>query len=156
MCAPTDFCTKFIAQQFLFEAFLAASSPEVNLLSHFSTLFYFKDGNFWSSLAPLLEEIDICAHWLFCLQFNDQQLLFEAFLDIMRIFLAVLSPKVNLLSHFCTCTSIVIIVMKPVTLLQNIRRVPLFVYIQVITPWFLCLGIQPHFNFQILNSVYRV
>ncbi len=28
----------------------------------------------------------MCAHCLFCMEFNAQQLLFEPFLDIMRIF----------------------------------------------------------------------
>ncbi len=29
-----------------------------------------KDGNLWSPLALLWGEIDICAHWLFCTEFN--------------------------------------------------------------------------------------
>ncbi len=33
--------------------------------------------------------INICAHVLFCAQFNAQELLFEAFLDVMRIFASV-------------------------------------------------------------------
>ncbi len=45
-----------------------------------------KDGILWSHLAPLWGEIDICAYWLFCTNFNGQQLLFEAFLNIMHIF----------------------------------------------------------------------
>ncbi len=39
-----------------------------------------------SPIAPLWGEIEVCAHWLFCMEFNAQQLLFEAFLDIMHIF----------------------------------------------------------------------
>ncbi len=37
-------------------------------------------------VAPLLGEIDICAHHLFCTKFNSEQLLFEAFFDVMRIY----------------------------------------------------------------------
>ncbi len=43
------------------------------------------DGNLWSLLAPLWREIDKCAHWLFCKKFNAEQLLFEAFSHIMRV-----------------------------------------------------------------------
>ncbi len=32
-----------------------------------------------------LWEIDICDHWVFCGKFNPEQLLFEAFFDIIRI-----------------------------------------------------------------------
>ncbi len=39
-----------------------------------------------SPAAPPWREIDVCAHWLFCTEFNAQQLLFESFLDIMHIF----------------------------------------------------------------------
>ncbi len=35
---------------------------------------------FIQTLAPLLEEIDICTRWLFCAKFNSKSLLFEAFL----------------------------------------------------------------------------
>ncbi len=57
----------------------------MNLLSGFSTL-YFRHINLWSPIAPLLEEIDICAHWVFCRKFNSEELLFETFLDINNIF----------------------------------------------------------------------
>ncbi len=61
------------------------SSPKVNLLSHFCTWQYFKDGNLWCPLAPFLGEIDIGAYWLFSIEFNAQ-FLFKAFLDVMCIF----------------------------------------------------------------------
>ncbi len=32
-----------------------------------------KDGNLWSPLVPFRGEIDICVHWLFCIEFNAQQ-----------------------------------------------------------------------------------
>ncbi len=35
----------------------------------------------WSSLPPLLGQIQICFHWAFCRKFNSKQLLFEAFSD---------------------------------------------------------------------------
>ncbi len=47
---------------------------------------YLKHINLWSPLAPLLEEIDMCVHYLFCRKFNAQQLLFEAFSDIIGNF----------------------------------------------------------------------
>ncbi len=37
----------------------------MNLLSHFCSIWYFKDANLWSLLGSLLWEIDICAHWVF-------------------------------------------------------------------------------------------
>ncbi len=42
--------------------------------------------NFPHPIAPLLGETDVCDQWLFCTKFNAQQLLFETFIDIMRIF----------------------------------------------------------------------
>ncbi len=42
--------------------------------------------NLWSFLVPLLEETNICVHWLFCRKFNARQLLFEAFSDIIGNF----------------------------------------------------------------------
>ncbi len=39
--------------------------------------------------SPIPGEIDIWSHWLFCTQFNAQQVLLEAFLDVMRIFASV-------------------------------------------------------------------
>ncbi len=66
--------------------FLAASSAKLNLLPHFCTLLFFKDGNLSRSLAPLRREIDACARELFCKKFNFEQLLFQAFFDVMRIF----------------------------------------------------------------------
>ncbi len=47
------------------------------------------------SQVPFLRgdgEIYVFAHWLFCMEFNVQ-LLFEAFLGILRIFSSVESPK---------------------------------------------------------------
>ncbi len=37
-------------------------------------------------LAPLQGETDKCVYGLFCTKFNSEQLLFEAFFDVMRIF----------------------------------------------------------------------
>ncbi len=44
--------------------------------------------------APLLENVDTCAYWLFCTTFNAQQLLFEELFEIMLI-----SGSVKLLSE---------------------------------------------------------
>ncbi len=53
------------------------------------------------------------------------------------IFLAASSPKMNLLSHFCSYNSIVITALKPVMSRRYANWVPLFVYIRVSTPYFL-------------------
>ncbi len=71
----------FYLKLFLMQCvFLAASSPKLNLLSHFCTILYFKK---WESFEPhsSTEEgegvkIDICAHGLFHTKFNARQLLF--------------------------------------------------------------------------------
>ncbi len=95
---PNNFYWKLFL---MYCVFLASLSPKVNLISHFCTLEDFKLTDLWRPLAPLMEEMDICARELFCSKFNSEQLLFEAFL-IYCVFLASLSPKVNLISHFCT------------------------------------------------------
>ncbi len=64
----------------------AALSPKQNPLFHISTTKYLEHINLCSPLTPLWKEIDMYDHWLFCTQFNSQQLLFEAFLDMTRIF----------------------------------------------------------------------
>ncbi len=61
------------------------------LLSYFSTIQSLKHTNLSSPRAPLLREIDMSAHWLFCTKCNSQ-LLFEHFLNIIVI-LAAFSPK---------------------------------------------------------------
>ncbi len=45
--------------------------------------------NLWRSLAPLLGEIEICLHWVFCRKFNLKQLLFAAFFYIIGTFCSV-------------------------------------------------------------------
>ncbi len=65
---------------------MATSSSKVNLLSHFCTLKYCKDGSLRSPLLPLLGELDIRVHWVFCRKFNSEQFLCEAFLCIIGIF----------------------------------------------------------------------
>ncbi len=82
--APADFFVwnsvlkNFYLDHFLiYLVFLAASSPKMNLLSRFCALQYLKDGNLQSHQAPLPREMDISAHWLFCMEFNAQQFLFE-------------------------------------------------------------------------------
>ncbi len=109
ICVRGLFCTKFKFEQLLFKVFFdamrifAASRPKLNLLPRFCTLLFFKDG-YPSSLTPLRKGgIDICTRGLFCRKFNFKQLLFKAFFDAMRcVFLAVSSPKLNLLPRFCT------------------------------------------------------
>ncbi len=69
----------------IFEAGLG-SAPKWIYFPIFEHYNISKDDNLCSSLAPLLGEIDVCTHWFFCTEFNAQQLLREAFLDIIHIF----------------------------------------------------------------------
>ncbi len=64
--------------------FLAAFSPEVNIYFLLSTVLYFNHINLSSPLAPLWG-IYIRACRLFCTKFRSEQLLFEAFLNVMCI-----------------------------------------------------------------------
>ncbi len=48
-----------------------------------------------------------CAHRIFCIKFNFEQLLFEAFFDIIRIFCGIL-PKTNPYSPFKNVKIIVV------------------------------------------------
>ncbi len=45
----------------------------------------FKHIDLWNPSASFLGEIGICARRLFCMKFNYEQLLFEAFFDVMHI-----------------------------------------------------------------------
>ncbi len=94
LCAQQLFCTKFISEQHLFETIFdilrifGITEPQSE--SNFPFLYIIK---FWtlvliflSPLALLMGEIDLCAHGLFCTKFNFEQLLLEAFFDMMRIF----------------------------------------------------------------------
>ncbi len=103
------FCTKFNFEQLLSKAFfmrcvVRPSSPKLYLFSRFYTVLFFKEENLSTHVAPLWvgggRDRHICL-WTFCTKFNFEQLLFKAFFDAMRI-LAASSPKLNLLSHFCT------------------------------------------------------
>ncbi len=64
------------------------SSIEPKSESNFPFLHFIRFQTYWSleTLAPLVGEIDICAPRLLCMKFNSEQLLFDAFFDIMRIF----------------------------------------------------------------------
>ncbi len=81
----TDYIKKWFIPKLILSVFFAAVSPDVNLFFRFNTLQYFKLGNLWSPIA-LLREVDMCTHWVFCRKFNIQQILFEAFFDIINIF----------------------------------------------------------------------
>ncbi len=45
--------------------------------------------NVWWPLSPLLGDIKVCIHWVFCTKFNFRQLLFEVFFDIIGIFCSI-------------------------------------------------------------------
>ncbi len=86
---PTDFLVRnsipknfYLKLFWMYCVFLAALSPEVNLISHFCTLQDFRYTDLWNSPAPLVREI----REIFCTKFNSEQLLFEAFFDVVRIF----------------------------------------------------------------------
>ncbi len=49
--------------------------------------------NLWNPLAPLLGEIDICAHWVLWSKFDFIQFLFKAFFN-KSVLLAAFSPKI--------------------------------------------------------------
>ncbi len=66
--------------------FLAALSLKWKVICRLSSMLYFNQINLWRLLAPLQEEIDIYPYGLFWTKFNAEQLLFEGFLDAMRIF----------------------------------------------------------------------
>ncbi len=95
ICVRRVFCKKFNSKQF-FKVFcniivlFAAFHPKVNLLTHSDTL-YLKNGNLWSPLAPLLREMEICFHWVFCRKSNSKQVYFNMFFDIIGIFFLVFS-----------------------------------------------------------------
>ncbi len=76
---------------------------KVNFLSHSSTLKFFKNDNLWTPLAPLLGEIQLCVHWVFCRKFNSEQLLYEAFFYIIRIFCNVLPKRNALFANLNPC-----------------------------------------------------
>ncbi len=57
-----------------------------------------KMANFWSSLAQLPGETEMCAHWVFCKRCNFRKTFFEA-ISTWSVFFAAFSPKMNLLSH---------------------------------------------------------
>ncbi len=63
------------------------------------SILYFNHIDLSSSLAPLGREIDICAHRLFSMKFNCEQLLFEVFLDVMRIF-GIVEPQIECILQF--------------------------------------------------------
>ncbi len=86
-CAFTDFfvrnlvfCDFYLKILLIQSVILAASIPKANLLSHFTIIKYFQHTSLLSPLAPLLGQIDIYAHWVFCTNLLSQQLLFERFL----------------------------------------------------------------------------
>ncbi len=55
----------------------------------FQYIIIFKNGNRWRSLAPVLGEIEICVHRVFCIKFNSALFLFEGFFDITDIFCSI-------------------------------------------------------------------
>ncbi len=69
--------------------FLAVLNPEVNVFSLFKYNIIFQRYQYFeppSSTTGGEGEIDKCARKLFCTKLNPEQLLFEPFFDVMRIF----------------------------------------------------------------------
>ncbi len=108
----------------------------MNLICHFFTLWYFKDGNLWKPLAPLLGEVDTSDHWLSCTRFKAQQLLFEAFLDVTRIF-ATIEPWSESTFPFLYIIVLLLQHWSQWRHYKTSHRFLWFVYIRVSTPWFL-------------------
>ncbi len=77
------FGTKFNSEQLLFEAFFDAMRI---FRSVFPAKQYFEHANLSRCLVPPEGEIDISARELFCTKFISEQLLFEAFFDVIHIF----------------------------------------------------------------------
>ncbi len=70
----------------MWRVFLAASSPKVNVFFLLSAILYFNHICLLSLLPPLRGGIDVCTRELFYTKFNSEQLLFEDFFDVTRIF----------------------------------------------------------------------
>ncbi len=95
-------CTNFILTFFLMCCvFFAALNPKLNLLSRFCTLIYFKVGNLLNTLTPLWWRWKNALAGFFIWNSMPNNFYFNIFL-MWWVFLTVLSPKLNLLSHFCT------------------------------------------------------
>ncbi len=77
-CSHWLFCTEFNARQLLFEAFsqimriFDSIEPESESTFPFQYNIIFETNQSLENLAPRLREIDMCAHSLFCTQFNAQ------------------------------------------------------------------------------------
>ncbi len=63
--------------------FLYWSKSFFSILGHCNIL---KTTNLWTHLVPLQAKLDICTCKIFCRKFKSQQLLFEAFFNIIGIF----------------------------------------------------------------------
>ncbi len=63
-------------------------STEPQSESNFPFLYIIRFWTYWSLEArpPLVGEMDMCAHWLFCTKHNAQTLLFEQFFNIFSNF----------------------------------------------------------------------
>ncbi len=85
ICPRALSCPKFDAEKLLFEAFfgimLIFASVQSKSECNFPFLYnlIFQPYHLSSPLALLQGEIDICPHRLFCLKFDAEKLLFEAF-----------------------------------------------------------------------------
>ncbi len=91
MCANWLFCTKFNSEQLLFEQFFdingnfgsVQSKSESTFLFQYNIIFETYQSFEPSSSTP--GETDMCTqhgtHWLFCIKFSAQQLLFEQFFN---------------------------------------------------------------------------
>ncbi len=88
------FCTKFNAEQFLFEAFVdvmcifGSIQPLSECIFPFQTNIIFQPYQYFKPPSSTLggAEIHKCARELFCTKFNFEQLLFEPFFDVLCIF----------------------------------------------------------------------
>ncbi len=81
----TIFNRTFFDVMFIF----CSIEPQSESTFPFFYIIIFQTCVFFDPLAPLWRGIDICAHGLFCIKFNYEQLLLEAFFDAMCIFVSV-------------------------------------------------------------------
>ncbi len=87
-----EYCKNLQLYQFLFKAMFniicifGRVEPSNESTISFQYIIIFQKLQSLEPLAPLPGEIEICVHWVFLRKLNSQQLLFEAFFDIISIF----------------------------------------------------------------------
>ncbi len=95
---PNNFYLKLFR---MWPVFFAAFNPKVNVFSLLSTILYFDHINLSRPLAPLWGKIDICARELLVQNSISNKFYLKLF-RTWRVFLAAISPKLNVFCLFIT------------------------------------------------------